>query len=147
MAVDLIARLERVRERGAGRWTASCPGPSHAHGDRHPSLSVRQTDDGTWLVRCWAGCSALEIVTALGLRLEDLFPERRIRRIDPSERPRPSAAEALAVLDHEAHVIALIGADVLRHRVLDAATWDRLAAAVRRVGTLRAVCAPARFQS
>jgi putative DNA primase/helicase len=47
-----------------------CPG----HDDRVPSLSVSQEDDGKLLLHCFAGCSAAEIVGALGLELKDLMP-------------------------------------------------------------------------
>jgi hypothetical protein len=66
----ILPRLERVRTKQRGGWTARCP----AHDDRHPSLGVRETSDGTVLVNCLAGCNASDIVRALGLELRDLFP-------------------------------------------------------------------------
>ena len=66
----LLSRLERVRRTGSGRWVARCP----AHEDRDPSLSVRECDDGTVLIKCFAGCGAAEVVEAAGLGLSDLFP-------------------------------------------------------------------------
>ena len=68
----LLERLDRVRETGPGRWLARCP----AHDDRHPSLSIRETEDGTILIKCWAGCSAADVVSAVGLEPRDLFPDR-----------------------------------------------------------------------
>ena len=67
---NLLSRLDGVRHAGEKQWKACCP----AHDDRHPSLSIRETHDGTLLVKCWAGCSAKEIVAAIGLELRDLFP-------------------------------------------------------------------------
>jgi len=67
-ATELISRLNGLRERGAGRWSAICP----AHADKNPSLSVREGDRGL-LVRCWAGCSLEEICAALCLTVRDLF--------------------------------------------------------------------------
>lgn len=69
-ACDLLARLDRVRQTGAGKWVARCP----AHDDRGPSLSIRETPTGTVLLNDFAGCSAAAIVAALGLQLKDLFP-------------------------------------------------------------------------
>ena len=51
---------------------ARCP----AHEDRKASLSSGLGDDERVLVRCHAGCSAAEIVAAVGLKLSDLFPAR-----------------------------------------------------------------------
>jgi hypothetical protein len=63
--------LEGAREHGRDRWTARCP----AHKDRSPSLSVTLTPDGMWLIHCFAGCGVDEILTALGLKVGDLFPD------------------------------------------------------------------------
>lgn len=57
------------------QWSARCPVSSaHKRGDRDPSLSVAEGLDGA-LVTCHAGCSARDIVEALGLRMSDLFDE------------------------------------------------------------------------
>jgi hypothetical protein len=37
----------------------------HKHGDRNPSLSVKDGRDGKLLFYCFAGCSFDEIVSAL----------------------------------------------------------------------------------
>lgn len=79
---DLLPRLESVRQRGAGRWSARCPG----HADRSPSLSISEGDKGL-LLRCWAGCSVAEICGALGLSLPELFYDRRPDPRSHSARP------------------------------------------------------------
>ncbi len=71
-AEALIARLEGVRERGGGNCVARCP----AHDDRNPSLSIRETEDGTVLIHCFAGCGAPDVVGAVGLEPSHLFPPR-----------------------------------------------------------------------
>ena len=57
----ILDRLQNVRPNGNGR-TALCP----AHDDRNNSLSVGEGSDGRVLLKCFAGCDASEIVTALG---------------------------------------------------------------------------------
>ena len=69
MIGDLLNRLEKVKG-SKGRWTACCP----AHGDKSPSLAVTMLDDGRILLKCFAGCSAYEIVSAVGMDMTDLFP-------------------------------------------------------------------------
>lgn len=64
----LLERLDAVRPRGPGRWTARCP----AHDDRSPSLAVAEGERGI-LIRCWAGCRVQDITAAIGLTVRDLF--------------------------------------------------------------------------
>jgi hypothetical protein len=139
----LLDRLECVRSTGPGRWLARCP----AHEDRSPSLSIRETDDGRVLLHDFGGCGNADIVAAAGLSFGDLFPRRETgiasRRMTPS---RPNAADALAALDHEATVIAVIAADLNQHREIDEATWKRLALAASRIGETRAMVAPLRVK-
>lgn len=63
----LLERLEGVSGRN-GRWQARCP----AHEDRSPSLAITESDDKI-LIHCFAGCSAADIMAAVGLQLGDLF--------------------------------------------------------------------------
>jgi hypothetical protein len=55
-----------------GQYLMRCP----AHDDRRPSLGVRELDDGSLLVRCYAGCATDDVLAALDLQWRDLFPER-----------------------------------------------------------------------
>lgn len=57
---------------------AQCPAPNHGkgRGDRNPSLSLRQIE-GQALVYCQAGCHTEDVMAALGLRMADLFDDRR----------------------------------------------------------------------
>lgn len=80
-ATDIV--LAKLAEAGCNpkrtgrphQWSARCPVSSaHKRGDRDPSLSVAEGLDGA-LVTCHAGCSARDIVEALGLRMSDLFDE------------------------------------------------------------------------
>ena len=113
-AENMLNLLGGVKASGAGKWQALCP----SHDDKSPSLSVTETNDGTLLVRCWAGCNATEIVGAMGLRLSDLFPKvdhsyqsrtasralieaRQQERTAEQERGYSEAA-ARAVRDHQA---------------------------------------------
>jgi DNA primase len=79
----LLARLDSVRSRGAGRYTAKCP----SHADKSPSLSVREGDRGL-LVHCFGGCTVEEICTALALRVADLFHDAPDSRTGYRERVR-----------------------------------------------------------
>jgi len=54
-----------------GRVNVRCP----VHGDERPSLGLRERDDGSLLVHCYAGCSTTDVLDALGLAFADLYPE------------------------------------------------------------------------
>jgi putative DNA primase/helicase len=68
----VLSKLAKVRQ-APGGFSASCPGPNHVNGDRHPSLSVSEGDDGRVLLHCHAGCPVDEITAAVGLSTRDLF--------------------------------------------------------------------------
>lgn len=73
MIDDFLARLDKVKQKKTGQWVACCP----AHDDKSPSLSIGEGDGGRILLKCWSGCSALEIINAVGMSWDDLFPDDR----------------------------------------------------------------------
>jgi hypothetical protein len=148
--IDLPGRLEGVTSPGPNRWLARCPGPLHEHGDRHRSLSIRLIEGDRWLLYCFAGCRPLDICTAIGISLSNLFHDELIRReyTHGKDRrgkavPKVRASEYLEHLNHEAGVVALIAADMIMHpsKILDGdEVFDRLAEAYRNISRLRAEC-------
>lgn len=88
-AESFLARLDAVRQRGAGRWVARCP----AHDDRTPSLSVAEAASGTVLIKCFAGCATVDVLAAIGLTFRDVLPDRpwpkRRRPVQPAPMPVP----------------------------------------------------------
>lgn len=56
----ILNGLDKVRKSGSG-WTACCP----SHDDHDPSLSISEGRTGKVLVKCWAGCSQNDVITAL----------------------------------------------------------------------------------
>ena len=80
-ALSTVGGGGKARKLGT-RWQVSCPVPDHGRGrgDRTPSLSIGEGDDGRILMRCFAGCSTEAICRALGIELRDLFPDESSRR-------------------------------------------------------------------
>lgn len=68
---ELISRLDGVRKITDSRYMAKCP--SHSDGD--PSLSIKQLPDSRVLIKCFAGCGALEVLEAIGLDWGVLMPD------------------------------------------------------------------------
>ena len=126
----ILEQLQKVRSTGPHSWIACCP----AHGDKSPSLSVREADDGRWLLHCFAGCDAHDIVAALGLEITDLFPQPLYHRAKPM-RERITPADALRALSREAGVVAIAASDIAEGRTLSAEDADRVAVAAGRIAT------------
>lgn len=127
-AAQLLPLLSGVRSTGDGRWIARCP----AHDDKRPSLSIREIDDGTLLLHCFAGCDALSIVQAVGLTLADLFPDGRESYSSPA-RPRIPAADILKCLGHEAMIIAVAAVTLRDGDPLSSEDVDRVELAAQRI--------------
>jgi len=68
---DILSKLKNI-ERKSNGYTARCP----SHEDKHNSLSISQAKNGNILLHCHAGCSAQQVVTALGLKMNDLFIQK-----------------------------------------------------------------------
>ncbi|GAB1394908.1 hypothetical protein MASR1M60_30720 [Rhodocyclaceae bacterium] len=129
-AEKLLERLEKVTKSksGADKWTARCP----AHDDKGPSLSICETADGRVLLHCFAGCSAAEVVGAVGLEMQDLFPPREISHAGPERRPFP-AADALRAVGFEAMVVVAAATAMVSGEPLAAVDRERLLLASSRI--------------
>ena len=125
---NLLSRLDRVRITGKHQWIACCP----AHNDKSPSLAITEKDDGRILVKCFAECGASEIMEAVGLGLEDLFPEPLSDHY-PKVRSSVSPRQVLMCLVPETLCIALIGSQVSKGIPMDNKTQEALLTAVSRV--------------
>jgi hypothetical protein len=136
MIADLIlSKLDKVRKTGRDTWSACCP----AHGDRTPSLSIRETDDKV-LINCRAGCSAPEIVASVGLDLSDLFPPRQ-HHGKPMRNPFP-AMQGLESLHLEALVVLTVAKAITKHEPVTEQDYQRLLLAVERISTVHGAVKP-----
>ncbi len=144
MSIDtIISRLDGVKETGHGKYVARCP----AHDDKSPSLAIKECSDGRILIHDFAGCETEDVLAATGLEFHDIMPERIGTEHSYKRMHKPfDARQVLATLDHESLVVAIIGADFLEHKEIDVDTWGRLGAAVQRINSTRAMCAPTRMR-
>ena len=133
-AESLLARLDGVRRTSEGRYLARCP----AHGDKHASLSVRELDDGRTLVHCFAQCSVEDVLAAVGLTFDALFPERSIERGKPERRPFP-AGDVLEALATEVRIAAICSSDLKSGKTLPAVDHERLMLAAERIESGRSL--------
>lgn len=125
----LLNKLAKVRRTKANCYSALCP----AHDDKRPSLSIRERDDGVLLLKCWHGCSAPEIVEALGLTMQDLYPDRPDEHHGKGDRRPFPAAEALRMVGFECLVVAAAAAAMAAGEPLSTVDRERLMVASERL--------------
>ena len=119
----LLSRLDGVRRTGPDRWIARCP----AHDDRKASLAIRELDDARVLVHDFAGCSVEEVLGAVGLSFDDLFPPRPPRAEGyRSERKPWLPSDVFDVARFEVAVASLIACDLHKGRTVSDLDYGRL---------------------
>ena len=122
MSVEvLLSGLKKVRPTGRGEWVACCP----AHDDKLPSLAVKHCDDGRVLVHCFAGCSAPEIVGAVGLTLADLMPER-VGPVEGLKRVPFNTRTVLEAVGNNSMILAIMTIDVANGHKMTVADKDKM---------------------
>jgi hypothetical protein len=100
MIENILSRLEKVKGRN-GSYTACCP----AHSDKSPSLAIRELDDGRILIKCFADCSVQDILGAIGMDMNDLFPN--VNKDLPQVKRKYYASDLLRVIEFEAWVVSV----------------------------------------
>lgn len=124
---EFLSQLEGVRKTREGQYLACCP----SHDDRSPSLSVKEGDDGTTVIHCFAGCPPDEVVAAVGLEIGDLFPEK----LEPHKGRKPywNPKDILLVIKDEAIVSACAAGRMGRGEDLSPEELDRVQKASQRI--------------
>lgn len=104
----VLSRARKYRRTGRNSALISCPAAGHE--DRHPSVTVTETADGTVLMKCRSrGCDFAPMVAGLGLEMKDFFPARpsTADSYRPPKRITP-AADILSALGDELTLSYLI---------------------------------------
>ena len=90
-AEEIIARLSGVKKSQTG-WYARCPVPEHD--DHRQSLHIADGRDGRVVLKCYRGCKSAQIMEAIGLTVQDLFPAKGNGNGDDSHDHAPHALSA-----------------------------------------------------
>jgi hypothetical protein len=120
-AEALLAKLDGVRQVGAGRWRSRCP----AHDGRNAQvLSIGETNDGTLLIKCFHGCSAVDVVHAVGLELHDLFPRVEWQSTGthnprPRRRPRVDWPALIVAVERDLLMLKIALEAIARGELID----------------------------
>jgi hypothetical protein len=89
-------------------------------------------DDGRVLLHCFADCGVGEVLGALGLGFDALFPEKPIEHGPRERRPFP-AADVLRALADETLLVAVAAANLGQKIELSDADRERLFLAAERI--------------
>ena len=98
MQAEQIAKaLGNAKRTGQG-WLASCPLPTHGqgNGDKNPSLSISDGEDGKPLFKCHGGCEQHDVFEAI--KNYGLLPD-----IEPRPEPLSSLKPIQTTLEQEWH--------------------------------------------
>jgi len=126
---NILSRLDGVKEIRANQWVAICP----SHDDKHPSLAVKRGDNNCVLIKCWAGCSAVDVVDSIGFDLKDLFEQSIDFRKPSRERLYPNYKKILQMLRHEVMLLWLIAEDMAAGKIIPAKDIDSVRRAFKNV--------------
>lgn len=128
-----LSRCQKVKRTGRGTWIACCP----AHDDKNPSMTVRELEDGRVLVHCFAGCSVENILSAVSLDFDALFPDKlQDDGAAALRRPFP-AADVLEALAAEVAVVMVAACNIANKVELTDADRERLMTAYHRIDEAR----------
>jgi hypothetical protein len=127
MINNLLGRLSKVKSTGRNSWLACCP----AHDDRSPSLSIKEESDGHILLHCFAGCSAVDVVGAVGVDIGDLFPEQ-VHHKAPVKK-KFYATDILEAIKFESQIVLLAAFELKKNKPLDETDLQRLQLAYERI--------------
>ena len=130
----LLLQLDDAIETGHGRWRAKCPG----HNSRSRTLSIAEGVEGAVLIHCFAGCEPAQIVSAVGLRLCDLFPRNEtIQSKRYNSRPRTDYKALVELLRHEITVLIVAAEAVRNNEILPDEELEVLYRVLRNLGMVR----------
>lgn len=129
MSADiLLSKLLKVRQTSRNSWVACCP----AHEDKRPSMTIKETDAGTVLVHCFAQCGAVDILSAVGLDFDALFPPKSVDYSKPQRRAFP-ALDILQSIATETMIVAVAACNVRQGIALNDDDHQRLLVASERI--------------
>lgn len=120
---ELLAHFDGVIKTGAESYICKCP----AHQDKRPSLAIKLGEKR--LVKCFAGCSTEEVLTAVGLTFSDLMPEHISHHVPSDKKPFP-IYDAFKCIASDALVVLVAARMVIGGEKLKESDVDRLSKAV-----------------
>ena len=125
---EILSKFQKVYKSGTDQWQCLCP----AHDDKSPSVGIKYTKDGRILIHCFSGCPTNEILDAVGISFDDLFPDKLENEYKPIKRAfNPYAV--LISLSNEILLCTLAAMDLSKGKILNETDKQRLILAYSRI--------------
>lgn len=135
MINPILERLKKVRPSGNNSWRACCP----AHDGNNPTaLTIKEEPDGRILMHCFQGCSAIDILEAIGLDVSELFPESTEHHQKPVTK-KFYASDILAAVRFECQIVLMAAYELDKGRKLPEKDLARLRLAMVRINEAEAM--------
>lgn len=132
--IDMVlGKLDGVMCSGKN-MKALCP----AHGDKTPSLSIKEGEDGRVLLHCFSGCPVEEIVAAMGLKMTDIFSVD-VNKRHSSKVPGVSVRQLSLATENERQILYFAKADQMAGRVISQSDMERTKLAFNRIAMARKI--------
>lgn len=132
---EILSRFQKVYKSGNDQWQCLCP----AHEDKSPSVGIKLVNDGRILIHCFSGCSTNDILDAVGLSFDDLFPDKLEDHMKPLKRAfNPYAV--LSSLSNEILLCTLAALELSKGKTLEEQDKQRLILAYQRIKDAYTLC-------
>jgi hypothetical protein len=116
-----------VKPDGAAQWWAKCP----THADRDPSLHIKTGDCDQIVFHCFAACTFLEVLGALGLEPTDLYPDKSSH--SKGQRPRRNLGAVLRAIRFDAIFVSVAASQLAKGEPLSSDDRAKLMEAAGRI--------------
>jgi hypothetical protein len=140
--LDLLSRLDRVHQSAPGRWRSICP--CHESKGRSLTMSIRETSDGTVLIKCFAGCGALDIIKKVGMRPGDLFPKEykapMVQRGPAKPNHWHARQDAMKTVMREVQFVGLVASDIGEGKRVSSQDCERCLESVAKITQALRAC-------
>lgn len=132
---EILSKFQKVYKSGNDQWQCLCP----VHDDKSPSVGIKYTKDGRILIHCFSGCPTNEILDAVGISFDDLFPDKLENEYKPIKRAfNPYAV--LTSLSNEVLLCTLAAMDLSKGKILNEIDKQRLILAYSRIKEAYELC-------
>ncbi len=132
---EILSKFQKVYKSGNDQWQCLCP----VHDDKSPSVGIKSTKDGRILIHCFSGCPTNEILDAVGISFDDLFPDKLENEYKPIKRAF-NPYVVLTSLSNEVLLCALAAMDLSKGKILNEVDKQRLILAYSRIKEAYELC-------
>lgn len=125
---EILSKFQKVYKSGNDQWQCLCP----VHEDKSPSVGIKLVNDGRILIHCFSGCNTNDILDAVGLTFDNLFPNKLEDHMKPVKRAF-NPYVVLSSLSNEILLCTLAAMDLSKGKILNETDKQRLILAYSRI--------------